>query len=211
MAEPTAPDPNPGVVIRETDPGDLPRIVEMSREVYRPKAAWRMEELSSHLKLFPEGQLVATLGGDLVGMAASLILPLEDFPPDSDWWTLTGEGRFHTHDPERGETLYGAGILVRPGARGQGVGGALYEAREALVRRLDLERIVAGARLSGYREHADRMSAEEYVEEVIEGRLEDPALSFQLAHGFRVRRVVPNYLPEDHESLGYAAVVEWRP
>ena len=146
----------------------------------------------------------------VVGMAASLILAVDDYPHDANWWTLTGQGHFSTHDPELGDTLYGAGVLVHPEAQGKGVGTQLYGAREELARGLGLSRIVAGARISGFHQHAHRLSAGEYVERVVAGELTDPTLSFQLSMGFRVLRVVKDYLPEDRESLSYAAVVEWR-
>jgi hypothetical protein len=37
----------------------------------------------------------------------------------------------------------------------------------------------------------------------------DPTLSFQLKEGFHVLAVVPHYLTDDPESMGYAAVIEW--
>ena len=55
----------------------------------------------------------------------------------------------------------------------------------------------------------EEMSAEEYVKRVINGELKDPTLSFQLKEGFSVMAVVPDYLPHDKESLGYAAIIEW--
>jgi len=42
------------------------------------------------------------------------------------------------------------------------------------------------------------------------GELRDPTLSFQLARGFTVIGVVSGYLRFDPESLGWAAVIEWR-
>ncbi len=198
--------------VRPTREEDLPRIVRISRAVYRLEATWREEELRSHLEIFPRGQLVAVdPSGRVVGMAASLVPPLDDFSPDADWWTLTGKGHFTTHDPERGTVLYGAGVLVDPEVQGEGVGTALYRARERLLEELGLSRIVAGARISGYARHAEQLTAHEYVERVVRKELSDPTLSFQLAQGFQVLRVVAQYLPEDRESLGYAAVVEWRP
>jgi hypothetical protein len=53
------------------------------------------------------------------------------------------------------------------------------------------------------------MSAEEYVVEVIRGRLRDPTLSFQLKERFHVFAVVHGYLRNDPESHGYAALIEW--
>ena len=53
------------------------------------------------------------------------------------------------------------------------------------------------------------MSAEDYVVEVVHGRLNDPTLSFQLAQGFHVLAVVGGYFQGDPESEGWAAVIEW--
>jgi len=44
---------------------------------------------------------------------------------------------------------------------------------------------------------------------IIRGDLTDPTLSFQLKQRFRVIGVAPNYLRDDPESLGHAAVIEW--
>jgi hypothetical protein len=99
--------------------------------------------------------------------------------------------------------------MVRPSEQRRGIGSKLYQARRDLVERLGLLRIRAGARLGGYCRHANRMSAEEYVIKVMNGKVRGPTLSFQLKHGFHVLAVVPGYFAYDAESLGYAAVIEW--
>jgi GNAT superfamily N-acetyltransferase len=115
---------------------------------------------------------------------------------------------FTNHDP-KGRTLYGAEVMVHPSMQRRGVGKKIYQARRDLIQRLGLLRIRAGGRLNGYFKYAEEMSAEEYVKRVINGELKDPTLSFQLKEGFSVLAVVPNYLPHDKESLGFAAIIEW--
>jgi hypothetical protein len=85
----------------------------------------------------------------------------------------------------------------------------LYEARENLAKTTGLLRIRAGARLRGYSAYSKTLSADEYTLQVIEGKINDPTLSFQLKRGFRVLHVVADYLKYDEESLGFAAVIEW--
>ena len=114
-----------------------------------------------------------------------------------------------THDPERGRTLYGAEVMVHPSAQGQGVGQAFYAARRALVERLGLLRIRAGARLAGYARFADRMTPEDYTRAVVRGEVADTTLSFQLAQGFEVIGVARDYLRQDPASHGHAAIIEW--
>jgi len=148
--------------------------------------------------------------GKLIGFAASLIIDRNDYDWGTPWRIFTDNGMFTNHDPEKGRTLYGAEIMVDPDYQGTGAGTALYRAREALVKELDLKRICAGARLRGYGARSSEMSAEDYVRDVKLRKIWDPTLSFQLNRGFRVLNVVSNYLRQDPESLGYAAIIEWR-
>ena len=53
------------------------------------------------------------------------------------------------------------------------------------------------------------MTADDYVAQVVAGRIKGPTLSFQLREGFEVIDVVKDYLGLDPESLGYAALIEW--
>ncbi len=199
------------VVTRNTTASDFGRIIDMTREVYPESPPWNMEQLASHLKVFPEGQFVAVDqdSGAIVGMAASLIVLWDDYEMMAGWRDFTDRGMFTNHDPERGRTLYGAEVMVRPVRQGAGIGTKLYRARRELAERMGLLRIRAGARLRGYHRFAGRMSAEDYVVKVIHRELRDPTLSFQLKHGFDVLAVVPGYLRHDRESLGYAALIEW--
>jgi len=199
------------VTVRPTRPGDFDGIIALTAAVYPGTPAWSRDQLASHLRVFPEGQLVALdPAGEVVGMAASLVVLWDDYDDEESWRDFTDRGMFTNHDPE-GHTLYGAEVMVHPGRQGHGIGKALYAARRELVARLGLRRIRAGARLRGYHAVADRMSAREYVEAVVRGELADPTLSFQLRQGFRVFGVVRNYLRHDPESEGWAALIEWLP
>jgi GNAT superfamily N-acetyltransferase len=198
-----------GVRVRNTREEDFAGIIDLSRRVYPGAPPWTIGQLSSHLAVFPEGQFVAVDGGRVVGMAASLIVYWDDYDIHTSWRDFTAVGTFANHDPERGRTLYGAEVMVDPERQGTGIGSMIYKARAALVTRLGLRRIRAGARLRGYHRYATQLSAEEYVARVERRELIDPTLSFQLKRGFRVIAVVPDYLRHDPESAGYAAVIEW--
>jgi GNAT superfamily N-acetyltransferase len=198
------------VVVRSTRREDFDAIIALSRRIYSGPA-WKEESLASHLRVFPEGQLVAVSRktGDLLGMAASLIIDWDDYEVDEAWTDYTASGMFTNHDPVNGRTLYGAEVMVAPEHQRLGIGSKLYEARREMARRLRLVRIRAHARLAGYHRHADAMSPKDYVRAVVRGELRDPTLSFQLARGFHVLAVNSGYLVSDPESRGHAALIEW--
>jgi ribosomal protein S18 acetylase RimI-like enzyme len=198
------------IVVRPMRLGDFEAIEQLSRIVYPSDVPWTADYLQATHEAFPEGQLVAVdeATGRVVGMAASLIVSWDDYGHMDSYQDFTGGGYFTNHDPS-GRTLYGAEVMVDPAFRRRRVGSKLYAARRALVERLGLLRIRAGARLPGYHRHADRMSAEEYVTRVVRGELTDPTLSFQLRHGFEVIDIVSDYFLRDPKSRGYAALIEW--
>ena len=197
------------VTVRRMKPRDFPSITGMCEAIYPGSPSWTSAQLASHLEVFPEGQLVAEVEGRIVGMAASLIVLWDDYSMDTSWRDFTANGTFRNHDPDHGRTLYGAEVMVHPAFQGKGVGKLLYKGRREIVERRGLLRIRAGARLAGYHRYADRMSAEQYTRRVVSGQLSDPTLSFQLSQGFEVIGVAANYLRNDPESLGNAAVIEW--
>jgi len=197
--------------VRNTRLEDIEGITALSREIYPESPPWNAGQIQSHLTVFPQGQFVAieTATGQVVGMAASLIVLWDDYHATMDWNAFTANGMFTNHDPTNGRTLYGAEIMVKPTLQRSGIGKKIYQARRELAERLGLLRIRAGARLRGYHRYAHRMSAEEYVIRVVRGKLHDATLSFQLKQGFHVLGVVSGYLHYDPESRGYAAIIEW--
>lgn len=199
------------ITVRNTQPDDFAQIIELTKAVYSTGIAWTEEQLSSHLRVFPEGQFVAVSNESetVVGMAASLIILWDDYDLTANWRDFTDRGMFTNHDPEHGRTLYGAEVMVHPSEQRKNIGKKLYIARRELVDRLGLLRIRAGARLRNYYRYADQMTAAEYCLKVVRGEIGDPTLSFQLKQDFHVLAVVPEYLRHDPESLGFAAVIEW--
>lgn len=200
------------IKIREAALEDIPALVELNHAAYPVLAdeniVWAESHLRAHQRAFPQGQLVAELGGRIVGAVATLIVDMGRDPLRAHTWAgITDSGYFCTHDP-MADTLYGADVYVHPDARGKGVGAALYEARRDLCRRLNKRRILAGGRLWNYSEHADKMSPEEYAHRVAAGEFRDLVLSFQIREGFILRGVMKHYL-RDPKSMNNASLIEW--
>jgi len=200
------------VRVREATRKDIPALMELNRASYPVLAGenvvWGETHLLSHLRVFPQGQLVAEAKGKIVGAVSSLIVNMgSDTLRHHTWSGITDSGYFTSHDPHA-DTLYGADVYVHPEARGLGVGNALYEARRELCRRLKLRRILAGGRLWNYADQAEKMSPQEYAQRVVAGEFRDLVLSFQLREGFQLRGVMANYL-KDARSRNHASLIEW--
>ena len=187
---------------------DYAAIRGLQRQAYPTLTPWSLKQFESQRHAFPEGQLVAECDGEVVGAAASLVVQWDDYGVDHTWKSITAEGYFTTHDAS-GRTLYGVEMVVDSTRRGFGVERALYQARRRLCRRLNLRRIIEAARLPGYQQAAQAMSPELYAMRVIWGDIFDPVLRFQMSQGFQYCGIIRDYLPEDFESCGHAALLVW--
>lgn len=196
------------IKVRPTQPDDIPELINLQARVYPDIPPWSLHKLRKQLDVFPQGQIVAEGNDGLIGCASSLIVLWDDWSESHNWKEITGAGTFDNHNP-MGKTLYGAEIFVDPTLHGSGIGHLLYEGRRTLCRAMNLKRIIACGRLPGYHRHADHLSPEFYVQNVVWGDLSDPVLSFQIKEGFSYCRIMENYIPEDNESLGYASLIVW--
>lgn len=201
-----------GVIVRNTNPEDVSNIVDLQKLSYPYLAPygniWSSEELESHLRIFPQGQFVAVEpDGSIVGSASTFIISLSPEYVEHTWKDITADGLFTTHTLS-GDTLYLADVSTHPKHRHEGIGGMIIDRWKELVTELNLRRMIGGGRLFNYTEHADKMSINEYVENVMKGEIKDPVFSFELDAGFRFIKILPNYL-NDVRSLNYASFIEW--
>jgi GNAT superfamily N-acetyltransferase len=204
----TAPVPGSGLIkVREARLEDYAAIRGLQRTAAPHMPPWTLRQLESRLHAFAPGQLVAVSDGHVIGVASALAVRWDDYA-EHTWKTITADGFFTTHDAG-GQTLYGAELIVDASRRGFGIGRALFQARRRLCRKLNLRRIVATARLPGYRGSREALSPEQYAMRVIWGDIPDAAMRFQMAQGFQYCGVLRGYQPEDAESCGHAALLAW--
>jgi GNAT superfamily N-acetyltransferase len=204
-----APGPASGSIrVRPTRLVDYAVIRAFQRQSQTGFPGWTLKQLESQRNAFPEGQMVAECDGEIVGAASCLVLQWDDYVLAPQWKRVTGDGFFTTHDTA-GRTLYAAEMAVDVSHRGAGAARALYQAQRRLCRKLNLRRIIGAARLPGYRAVQQTMSPELYAQRVIWGDVADASLRFQMAQGFQYCGIIRDYLPEDVESCGNAALMVW--
>ncbi len=196
--------------IRNARPKDVRGIATLVRRVYEDMPAYTHGEIRGQLNNFPEGCFVALLDEQVVGYCATMQIAETLAFQDHDWDEITGNGFGRRHDPT-GDWLYGYEMCVDPKVRGVRIGRRLYEERRALAEDRDLTGIVFAGRMPNYKRNKRKVGGpEDYLEQVIAGKLHDPVLRFQLANGFEPERVLRNYLPEDKKSEANAVMMVWR-
>jgi hypothetical protein len=101
------------VVVRNTDARDFPGITDLCRRIYPDTPPWTSEQLSSHLRVFPEGQFVTVHGPDekVVGMSASLIVDWEDYEMLDSWEQCTSQPDGVAQAIAHSRRLAAAGLL----------------------------------------------------------------------------------------------------
>jgi len=189
---------------------DYPEIATICTMVYPTERPYTAGELTAHHRVFPEGQFVVQHDptGAVAGVHFTLRLQLIHFYIDDSWDTLTAGGSFTDHEPD-GHTLYTADLFVHPDHQHHGLGRELTNATRGLVREERLWRMVGGSRLPGYHRFLGRLAPDEYVARVKGGEIIDPVLTVHLHDGWDVVTAVRGYLPNDDESAGWAAVIQW--
>ena len=196
------------IIVRPLKPEDFEQLVELQKLCFPDMKPWNREEFDSQLSTFPEGQVCVEFEGKLVASSASLIVDYDLYSEWHDWQRISEGGTIRNHNPD-GDMLYGIEIMVHPEYRGMRLARRLYEARKDLVRRLNLKGIVVGGRIPNYRKYKDRMTVHEYVQNVEDKTIYDPVLTVQLANGFEIKQLLPDYLPSDEDSAGWATHLEW--
>ncbi len=196
------------IKLRKLHLDDYQKVAELQLRCFTLMKPWSIEQFSSILKLFPEGQICIEYKKNIIASSCSLILDFSKYSETSTWVELTSNGFFINHDP-LGDTLYGAEIMVDPEYRNMKLSRRLYQARKDLVKNKNLKRITIGGRIPNYAKYKSKIKVEEYVEKVMDRKIFDPVLTSQHSNGFALKRILPNYLPNDTESGGYATFLEW--
>ena len=197
------------IIVRKTKFSDATVINEIVQKCYPGVAPYSLDSLKAQINHFAEGQVVVEFDGVVVGFCITFITSEKEGLEPHTWKDITGGGFASRHDP-LGNYLYGMDICVDPAYRGKKIGERLYNERKKLCQKFKLKGIIFGARIPGYsRKKKIYPTPEQYVEAVKSRIIRDLTISFQMRNGFTPILVMKDYLPSDHESLGYAVLMKW--
>lgn len=200
------------IVLRNISQEDIPKILAIQKKSYPEVANGYLYVplfLENHISLFYEAQFCVELKGDIIASATSLMVSLDPEHIEHTWYDIVSRfGRPSSRSPTQGDSLYADDIVTHPNFRHLGIGTLLFDARKRVAKKYGLRRIIGGGRIPNYSKYAHEISAQQYVERVRAGKIYDPVLSFQLKNGFKVIKLLPNYL-YDPSSLHCATFIEW--
>lgn len=200
------------VEIRNYHKSDFPELTAIQQESFPPpfpsELWWNEEQLANHVEMYPQGALCIEVEGELAGSMTALLTDFDPMHPTHTWREATDDGYIRNHKPD-GATLYIVDICVRPKYRSLKLGQLLMQSMYERVVQDGLERLLGGGRMPGYHQFSDTLTAEQYIEQVIAGKIKDPVISFLLRCGRTPVSVVSDYM-EDAESGNYALLMEWK-
>lgn len=200
------------VVVRNYTRTDFDAMIKLQAECFPPpfpeELWWNEQQLENHVHLFPEGAICVEYQGRIIGSMTGLRVNFNPDEPKHRWEDVTDNGYIRTHEPA-GDTLYIVDICISPKFRKAGLGKLMMQAIYQLGVKLDVKRVLGGGRMPNYGKFAKEMSAEQYVEKVVQGTLKDPVITFLLRCGRVPVTLIENYL-DDEESHNYALLMEWK-
>lgn len=196
--------------VRVAIPSDVRAILRLIARVYPGLPNYSPATVRGQINNFPDGCFVALYDNKVVGYCATMRVSKGMAFSFHDWEEITANG-FGTRHSAAGEWLYGYEMAVDPKLRGLRIGQRLYDERKELAEQLDLHGIVIAGRMPGYARARRRVDGPaDYLEKVVQGKMRDQVISFQLKNQFEPLGVLENYLPEDKQSDGHAAHLVWR-
>ena len=203
---------NVPLIIRNYEKKDFDELISIQAACFPPPFPsslwWNKEQLHNHVTLFPEAAICIEINNKVVASLTGVCVDFDLSHPTHAWAEMTAEGYITNHNSS-GNTVYIVDISVHPVYRTLGLGKLLMHSIYHVVIQKGLERLLGGARMPSYYQHAHKLTAEEYLQSVIAGKLRDPVISFLLSCGRVPIKIIENYL-EDQESLNYGVLMEWQ-
>jgi len=165
-----------------------------------------MEDMERLRLSYPEGQLVACLGDEIVGLILSLHCRFAQFSEPQQMADIYNPALFEGYGVD-GDSLFALEILVKSTHKRMGIGKLLNARLTQTLVRNNLRAFIGVSRVSGYGKLQQEMSIETYLQKVVAGELHDPSLSYNCANQMLPKQAIAAYYPADVDSAGYGALV----
>lgn len=189
---------------------DYQELKEATQESYSglENSYWPKTAIQKLIDIFPDGQILIKIDGEIAGCALSIVVDYEQFDDNHTYADIITKSTFKNHNNE-GDVLYGIEVFIKPIFRGLRLGRRLYDYRKELCESLNLKGIVFGGRMPNYHKFKDQYSPKQYIDAVKRKEINDPVLNFQISNDFHPIRIIKGYLEGDTDSGEFAVLMEW--
>src|SRR5690554_4428768 len=197
------------ITLKYLDIDDYQELKDVMIEAYPTMGTyWKEGHIEKLLSIFPEGQVVVKVNGELAGCALSIIVDYDKYDDAHTYRDITDNDTFNSHQQD-GDVLYGIDVFIKPEFRGLRLGRRLYDYRKEVCEKLNLRGIAFGGRIPTFHKYSKKMTPKEYIDKVRRKEIHDPALNFQISKDFHTVRILKGYLEGDEASGEYAVLLEW--
>jgi ribosomal protein S18 acetylase RimI-like enzyme len=165
------------------------------------------QEMNMLSDLYPNGQIVAVSGDEIVGAVISRITDYNVFkqPHTVDYCSDTA---VFIPEAKVGDAIYGMDVFVNPNTKHSRIGKKLVNELLQRVFEDNFRVFVGTSRVIGYHKYADQMDCQTYVENVKNRTLFDPVLCFHLSYGMQTAHITPYFADDDVLSVGHGVHIE---
>ncbi len=196
------------ISIRQYEESDYKGVIALFDDAYSGMETnyASPEELQKLSECFAEGQLMATIGNEIVGLILSLPVSYNKVTAAPCMAELYNPSLFKILAQDA-DSLFALEILVRTDHQRKGIGKLLNNAINNILKTNNFKAFIGVSRLSGYSQHQEKLSATDYIEKVKSGHLSDPSLSYNISNNMMPQKAITNYFEADKASGGYGALV----
>lgn len=183
---------------------DLSALVDLEAKCWSKKLRSKPDEIRRRISTFPQGQFVLEINNQVIGVIYSQRISNSEVLEEK---VFTEIPSLHNIS---GTVVQLLSINILPGFRDCGLGDQLLEFMlQYCVLINGIEKVVGITRCSNYANYT-QMPLVDYVREKTEsGLFLDPVLKFHQVHGAFIKKIIPDYRPEDIENKGYGVLVEY--
>lgn len=201
---------NDRLTLRTVRHEDLLELAELEAACWPPPLAVDHEQLAARLVAFDHGQLVAQIGGQLVGYSSAQRVHAELIATDPlHYNTVTDNDLFTTTHANDGEIYQLVGVSMAPEFRGRQIARQLIDLQISRAWKLAGIRRVIGFTRPAARHLLPELSLESYVDTQLTDTPSDKTLAFHLNAGATIVSCHDNFRPSDQQSLGAGVLIEY--
>ncbi|BAZ33696.1 amino acid adenylation domain-containing protein (plasmid) [Cylindrospermum sp. NIES-4074] len=183
---------------------DLPGLINLEAKCWPEHLRTSADIIQQRIELFPNGHCLLEMDEQIIGVIYSQKISSINLLEN-----VTCQNILSLHTDE-GSIIQLLGLSILPEMQNQGLGDHL---RDFMLQWCTLKggitKIVGITRCKSYANHL-HMPMEEYIlQRNSRGQLVDPILRFHEEGGAKIKKILPNYRPEDVENLGIGILIEY--